>query len=442
MESSEISTLNGHLLSPVSATRKNMSESREQRWSLKGMTALVTGGTRGIGHAIVEELTAFGAIVHTCSRNETELNERIQEWKSKGLKVSGSACDLKIRAERQKLDAEDWGLSDSFEVKCWNHHPKEATEFTMEDFCNYNDHQFRVWLTICTNLQYPLLKPQEMETSFIISSVTKDPRVMEHASRLIPRTPIPRPGEPNEVSSVVAFLCLPAASYVTGQINSKGKRWSLNGMTALVTGGTRGIGLFLYLDVRQAIVEELAGLGAVVHTCSRDQINLDSCLKVWKSMGFKVTGSVCDLLHREQRENLIETVSSVFHGKLNILVNNAGMAIHKEAIDFTADDISTIVINQVTRNMACEWAKDKIQVNVVAPGLITTNHINSLMQDPKIKKRYDDLISQTPILQPGETNEVSSLVAFLCFLAASYITGQVIFVDGGYTASGFSRTTN
>ena len=51
----------------------------------------------------MEELTAFGAIVHTCSRNETELNERIQEWKSKGLKVSGSACDLKIRAERQKL---------------------------------------------------------------------------------------------------------------------------------------------------------------------------------------------------------------------------------------------------------------------------------------------------------------------------------------------------
>ncbi|KAH9672459.1 Tropinone reductase [Citrus sinensis] len=232
------------------------------------------------------------------------------------------------------------------------------------------------------------------------------------------------------------------------EINSKGKRWSLNGMTALVTGGTRGIG--------QAIVEELAGLGAVVHTCSRDQINLDSCLKVWKSMGFKVTGSVCDLLHREQRENLIETVSSVFHGKLNILVNNAGMAIHKEAIDFTADDISTMLGNWWSGYNLCQlaypllkasgnesiWAKDKIQVNVVAPGLITTNHINSLMQDPKIKKRYDDLISQTPILQPGETNEVSSLVAFLCFLAASYITGQVIFVDGGYTASGFSRTTN
>ena len=56
-----------------------------------------------IRYAVVKELAAFGAIVHTCSRNETELNQRIQEWKSKGLQVSGSVCDLKIRAQREKL---------------------------------------------------------------------------------------------------------------------------------------------------------------------------------------------------------------------------------------------------------------------------------------------------------------------------------------------------
>ncbi|KAK3226314.1 hypothetical protein Dsin_006176 [Dipteronia sinensis] len=67
------------------------------------MTALVTGGTKGIGYAVVEELAGFGAIVHTCSHNQTEINGRIQEWQSKGLQVSGSLCDLKIRAQRDKL---------------------------------------------------------------------------------------------------------------------------------------------------------------------------------------------------------------------------------------------------------------------------------------------------------------------------------------------------
>ncbi|KAF2282381.1 hypothetical protein GH714_043905 [Hevea brasiliensis] len=119
------------------------------------------------------------------------------------------------------------------------------------------------------------------------------------------------------------------------ELNSREKRWSLKGMTAVVTGGTRGIG--------HAIVEELAGFEVAVHTCSRNQKELDQCLQEWKNKGFKVTGSVCDVSHRDQREKLMRTVSSIFNGKLNILVNNAGTTIAKDAVEQSPEDISFLM---------------------------------------------------------------------------------------------------
>ncbi|PIA50747.1 hypothetical protein AQUCO_01200172v1 [Aquilegia coerulea] len=194
----------------------------------------------------------------------------------------------------------------------------------------------------------------------------------------------------------------------------QGMRWSLKGTTALVTGGTRGIG--------HAIVEELARFGATVYTCSRKQDELDECLKQWKSKGFQVVGSVCDVSSRPDREKFMETVGCYFNGKINILVNNAGICILKEAIEFTAEDYSLLMstnfeacfhlsqlaypylkasgngnlvfissvcgiiatalhslyaatkgaINQITKNLACEWAKDNIRVNAVTPWVINT----------------------------------------------------------------------
>ncbi|XP_062095508.1 tropinone reductase homolog At5g06060-like isoform X2 [Humulus lupulus] len=252
-------------------------------------------------------------------------------------------------------------------------------------------------------------------------------------------------------------------------------RWSLEGKTALVTGGSRGIG--------HAIVEELARFGAIVHTCCRKESELEQCLEEWKKKGFKVTGSVCDVLYRDQREKLMETVSSIFQGKLNILVNNAGTIITKNPTEFTAEDtsiqmgtnfesafhfsqlsyplfktsgngsiifISSIsgatafpgctiyaatkgAMNQMTKNLACEWAKDNIRANTVAPGFIRT----SLSESDSGNGYVGQLIDRTPMGRVGEPKDISSVVAFLCLPAASYVTGQVLYVDGGFTVSGF-----
>ncbi|KAJ4867114.1 Tropinone reductase-like protein [Raphanus sativus] len=232
-------------------------------------------------------------------------------------------------------------------------------------------------------------------------------------------------------------------------------RWSLQGMTALVTGGTKGIGY--------AIVEELAGFGARIHTCARDQTLLDECLNEWKVKGFK----------------------SLAHGKLNILINNVGTIMSKPATEFTAQDFSGQVatnlesayhlsqlahpllkasgfgsivfsssvcgvvsaglvsiysltkggMNQLARNLACEWASDGIRANSVAPWVTRTPLAQTRLDD---KKYAEAIYSRTPLGRACEPREVASLVTFLCLPAASYITGQTICIDGGFTVNGFS----
>lgn len=68
-------------------------------------------------------------------------------------------------------------------------------------------------------------------------------------------------------------------------------------------------------------MEELASLGAAVHTCARNEDELEKCLRGWRDEGLAITGSVCNVSSQADREKLLDTVSSVFNGKLDVLVS-------------------------------------------------------------------------------------------------------------------------
>ncbi|KAK8543435.1 hypothetical protein V6N13_136053 [Hibiscus sabdariffa] len=168
--------------------------------------------------------------------------------------------------------------------------------------------------------------------------------------------------------------------------SSKDKRWSLQGMTALVTGGSKGIG--------HAIVEELAGLGASVHTCSRTESELNNCLVEWKAKGFQVTGSTNNVGNNIGKavsdytaEDVSVLTSTNFESaySMSVLAHPFLKASAAGSIVFISSVVSAMpanftpiygpnraAINQLGRYLAYDWAGDNIRLNTVAPAVIKT----------------------------------------------------------------------
>ncbi len=253
------------------------------------------------------------------------------------------------------------------------------------------------------------------------------------------------------------------------------KRWTLKEKKALITGGTKGIGL--------AVAEEFALSGAELALAARNKDDLDKVCRKFAEKGVKCFGIQADVSKREDYEKILNKLEAEW-GDLDIFVNNVGTNIRKKADEYSFEEYDFIMntnlrsafeltrllfpllkknessnvvfvssvagqihlktgavyamtkaaINQLTKNLAAEWAKDKIRVNAVAPWYIRTPLAETVLKN---KTYLNEVLSRTPMNKIGEPEDVAAVVSFLSMPASAYVTGQIISVDGGFTINGF-----
>lgn len=246
--------------------------------------------------------------------------------------------------------------------------------------------------------------------------------------------------------------------------------FSLQGKNALVTGGTRGIGY--------ALAQALAQAGARVTITGRDAVSLQAAVAQLRASGVEAQGLILDVT---QVESIQQALADA--GRVDILINNAGTEQIRPSLEvdealwdtivgtnlkgafFCAQAVAKNMVSVgtggaiinvcslttcvgvpgaaayassksglagMTRTLSAEWAAHNIRVNGIGPGYFETEMTQVFYQDDAWR---DAMQKKIPLGRFGELDDLAGSVVFLSSDSARYITGQILYVDGGYLAS-------